>query len=272
MDKKTLRRVQLEQLEIAKEIKRVCEKNGIKFFLDSGTLIGAIRHKGFIPWDDDLDIGMLRCDYDRFCEIAPRELDPRFVWQTWDNEAGYPLPFGKVRKRGTVYLERNSKPLSENGFFVDILPYDFTPVNETERTNLRRRQGALFSEILMKCHYTPWIINGKTNLKVRLYYARYQISSLFKDKNQLVKLYKTLTESVPETTAVYQQTGRKFYDIGLFEEVVYITFEDTEMPVISKYHEWLTIAYGDYMTPPPADQRENRHQIYQIDFGDRQQQ
>ena len=78
MDNETLRKVQLAQLEIGKEIKRVCDENGIKYFLDSGTLLGAIRHKGFIPWDDDMDMGMLREDYERFIEIAPKELKPEY--------------------------------------------------------------------------------------------------------------------------------------------------------------------------------------------------
>lgn len=70
MDRDTLRRVQLVQLEIAKEIKRICDKNGIDYFMDGGTLIGAVRHKGFIPWDDDLDFSMVRDQYERFLEIA----------------------------------------------------------------------------------------------------------------------------------------------------------------------------------------------------------
>ena len=76
MEQELLRRVQLTLLEIAVEIKRVCEENDIRYFLSDGTLLGAVRHQGFIPWDDDMDMGMLRADYEKFCRIAPKALKP----------------------------------------------------------------------------------------------------------------------------------------------------------------------------------------------------
>lgn len=78
MDNEILRKVQLAQLDMAKEVKRICNKYNINYFMDSGTLLGAVRHKGFIPWDDDLDFGMLREDYEKFLKVAPTELNSKY--------------------------------------------------------------------------------------------------------------------------------------------------------------------------------------------------
>lgn len=90
MEATLLRKVQLEQLEIAKEIRRVCEENDIRYFLAYGTMLGAVRHQGFIPWDDDMDMGMVRSEYEKFCRIAPEKLDPsdnlRSVERIWCEE------------------------------------------------------------------------------------------------------------------------------------------------------------------------------------------
>ena len=111
MEQELLRKVQLTLLEIAVEIKRVCEENDIRYFLSDGTFLGAVRHQGFIPWDDDMDMGMLRADYEKFCRVAPTALKPEYCLETWDLDAGYGLPFAKVMKRNTVYLEskKNAK-------------------------------------------------------------------------------------------------------------------------------------------------------------------
>ncbi len=266
MDKKTLRKVQNELLSILYDIDKVCKENDIQYFLDSGTLIGAIRHKGFIPWDDDLDIGMLREEYERFNSIAQEKLGDKYFWQTWDTDDGYALPFGKVRKRNTVYLEKKSRKLKENGFFVDVIPYDYAPEDEKGKAKLKRSQINIYREILMKSHYTPWIIDGKVDYKRRIGYILYQVKAFFSKRKDLINKYNNLTQSVTARCEVYEQTGQKYYPVKWMKSTILSEFEGGQFPVISHFHDWLTVTYGDYMTPPPEDQRENMHQIYEIKF------
>ena len=166
-----MRKVQLTQLEIAKEIKRVCEENDIRYFLADGTFLGAVRHKGFIPWDDDMDFGMLRADYEKFCRIAPSKLKPEYCLQTWYTDPNYSLPFGKVMKRGTVYLEsKKTRRLKENGFYVDIFPYDYVPENQTERSRYAAKLLNIYRVKLMRSGYKPWMDNDKIVWKKRIGY------------------------------------------------------------------------------------------------------
>lgn len=267
MEKELLRKVQLELLSILSVVDGICKRNNIQYFLDSGTLIGAIRHHGFIPWDDDLDIGMLRSDYEKFNMIAQKELGSSYFWQTWNTEERFALPYGKVRKRNTLYLEAKGSVLKENGFFIDVLPYDFAPNDEKKRIFLKNNQIKIQRQMIMKAGYSPWIVSGKTDLKRRIGYLPYQFLSSFTNKESLIKRYLNLTYNVDDKDYVYEQTGRKYYPFEWMKNVTTVSFEGITFPVIEHYHDWLTVAYGDYMTPPPESERENRHQIYKIEFG-----
>ena len=162
MEQELLNKVRSVQLEIAKEIRRVCEENDISCFLAHGTFLGAVRHKGFIPWDDDMDMGMLRQDYEKFCRIAPSKLKPEFCLQTWYTEPNYALPFGKVMKRGTVYLEnKKTRRLQDNGIYVDIFPYDYAPEDPVARNRMTASLLSIYRMKLMKSGYKPWLENDR---------------------------------------------------------------------------------------------------------------
>ena len=267
-----LRRVQLTQLEIAREIKRVCEENDIRFFLLGGTYLGAVRHQGFIPWDDDMDLGMLRGEYEKFCRIAPEKLGPDYCLQTWYTEPNYGLPFGKVMKRGTVYLEsKKSRRLQENGIYVDIFPFDSVPLDLQQRQKLAKHLLRLYRLRLMKCGYKPWMEEDKVLWHKRLGYLFYQFQALFCGKQALARDYDALAEAQPDTDTVSEQSGMAsplYVRREWCEDLVNYTFEGEQFPAPRAYDEFLTIYYGDYMQLPPEDQRENRHQIVQVDFGD----
>lgn len=113
-------------LEILVEVHRVCVKNNITYWLQAGTLLGAIRHKGFIPWDDDCDIAMPRKDYEKFLQIASKELKEDMFLQTKNTDKDYPLPWAKVRKNNTILIEKgeSGKENYHHGVFIDIFPFD----------------------------------------------------------------------------------------------------------------------------------------------------
>jgi len=272
MEKELLRKVQLTQLEIAREIRRVCEENDIRYFLADGSFLGAVRHQGFIPWDDDMDMGMLRSDYEKFCRIAPKKLKPEYCLQTWYTEPNYGLPFGKVVKRNTVYLEnKKSRRLQENGFYVDIFPFDYVPENKLEREELARRLLSIYRVKLMKSGYKPWMENDRIIWKKRIGYLYYQLQSLFSGQKELARNYDTLAVSIHNSPVILEQNALPkpyCFPAETFSELADFVFEGEIFKGLKDYDTYLRLFYGDYMQLPPEDQRENRHQIMEIDFGE----
>ena len=271
MEHDVLRKVQLTQLEIAKEIRRVCDENHISYFLCDGTLLGAVRHGGFIPWDDDMDLGMLRADYERFCQIAPEKLGKEYCLQTWYTDPDYALPFAKIRKRGTLFVEAKSKRLQENGFFVDIFPFDYVPEDSQGRSELAGKLLGLFRVKLMKSRYTPWMEVDRIIWKKRIGYLYYQWKSLFRTADALSAAFDALAISCGKSNMLCEQSAipkPDYYQAKWCETTAELEFEGERFRVPACYQEYLTALYGDYMQLPPEDQRENRHQITELDFGE----
>lgn len=271
MEQDVLKRVQPILLDMLKEISRVCEENGIRYFLYRGTFLGAVRHQGFIPWDDDMDIAMLREDYEKFCRIAPEKLGADYCFQNWHTDRDYAHPFGKVRRRGTVYVEAKCRRLPENGFYIDIYPLDLAPETDAERISLNRKLKHIYRVKLMKCKYTPWKEGDKIIWKKRIGYLLYQIIALFVSQEALVRYYEKTALVVSESSAWYEQSAIPsvpFFKRAWCEELAMYPFADTEFPGPRDYDAFLTSLYGNYMELPPEDKRENRHQIMELDFGD----
>lgn len=271
MERTLLRKVQLTQLEILREVDRVCRENDIKWFLCCGTLLGAVRHQGFIPWDDDLDIGMLRRDYEKFFRLAPEKMNPRFCTQSWYTEPDYPLPFGKVRMKNTLYVEAKSRVFRENGFYIDVFPFDNAPEDSAAQSAQAVKLNDLFRLKLMKSGYRPWVEKDRINWKKRIGYLLYQLKARKYSQDELAEQYDVLAASFPEGNTLCRQRGlRKLecYPARWFRELGTCTFEGEQFPVPKDYDAVLTAQFGDYMTLPPEDKREDRHQIVRVNFGD----
>ncbi|MDO5400285.1 MAG: LicD family protein [Eubacteriales bacterium] len=269
MEQELLKKIQPVLLEMLKEIQRVCQAHDIPYVLYRGTLLGAVRHRGFIPWDDDLDVAMLRADYEKFCRIAPQALGPAYCFQTWHNDPAYAQPFGKVRKRNTRYIEAKSAPLAENGFYVDVYPLDFAPAAEKERKALARQLLHLYRIKLMKSGYTPWREETRTVWKKRLGYLPYQAAALCIPNGRLVEAYEKRIRRVPAGEILYEQSALPktyYFETAWFRELGEYAFEDGSFRGPKDFDACLSALYGDYMQLPPEGQRENRHQIMEILF------
>ena len=152
-----LRKAQLLMLEVLKEIHRICEENDINYFLCYGTLLGAVRHKGFIPWDDDCDIGMIREDYEKFLVVAKEKLGSKFVLETEELDVGYGLEFSKVMLKDTIWIEKNvvnNKKRVYNGIFVDVFPFDKLPNGKNKEKMQYTVNNISQLLILAKLNYT----------------------------------------------------------------------------------------------------------------------
>ncbi len=275
MDSETLRKVQNVQLEIAAEIKRICDKHDINYFLDSGTLIGAVRHKGFIPWDDDMDIGMLRKDYDKFISVAESELGEGYFLHSWDTDDGYPLPFIKIRKNGTVYEEAASEnKYRHNGIFVDILPYDEMPSQPSEQKKMKSDIFFWCRVFYCKDGLKPWKHHSR-----RLYrflsmcrYMPYAAASHFIKKDKIKsKCIEVMRRYNGQNTGfVFKEwgdlAGCAYVPSECFSEFTEVPFESESFKIPAGYDAILTRQYGDYMQLPPESERENRHQVLKVKF------
>lgn len=272
MDNETLRQLQLTQLEMLKEIKRVCEKHNITYFLTDGTLLGAARHKGFIPWDDDLDIAMLRLDYDRFVSEAISDIDRRYFLQTWRTDSNYALPYAKLLKNGTKCVEAVTEGTGvHDGIFIDIFPIDFC--DSADRMKGKIKKYLFWNKVLlMKCKYKVWNATNARNGKWK--YIPFAVLSGFMSKKFIVEKIESIINdwniNYAQTGLCYESCGYNFLNWimnkNYVRDITQIYFEDDLFSAPIDFQKYLTDVYGDYMKLPPVEDRENQHNILELKF------
>ena len=258
----TLRKLQLCELDILKAIKKVCNENDIRFFLASGTLLGAVRHQGFIPWDDDIDIEMPYDDYLRFQEIAQKELGEGYFVQSTETDPYYHFPYLRVQKRNTTLVREWEKNLPGNHrIWVDVFPL----VSLGGQTDYRLKRLiiriATFLRMDAVCFKAneKWYREQTNSLQFYLVKAARMLPKFlcWKMERSLLRyfVFGNSNADTPDVTFVWttvtRRLPRRIYD----EPDVQLRFEDDDYPVPNGYDEYLKILYDDYMELPPEEER-----------------
>lgn len=255
IDNATLRRLQLIQLEMLIEVDRICKICGIHYNIIAGTLLGAVRHGGYIPWDDDADIALLRPEYEKFRKACEKELDKeRFYFQDHRNTPGYRWGYGKLRRKNTLFLREFQEHMPyEQGVFIDIFPLDHVPDDYVARCVQNFTcfcvRKILWSEVGRKSAKNPLERYVYTQL------SRIPARKVFRFYHWLIRRSNTQKGRMVRIL-LFPTPNREFgYYRCWYEDSSDIQFENYTFSGIREYHSYLTFKFGDYMKIPPSGQR-----------------
>ncbi len=259
-------------LDIVKEVVNICERYGFKYFMLGGTMLGAIRHKGFIPWDDDIDLGMPRKDYDRFLDVAPKELSSHLKLVNYRTDSEYHYYITRILDTDTkVVEERIGNENKYTNASIDIFPIDGTPNNNLLRKIYYFR--VLYHRALMSLCYKDSIDRKRPRSKAEkmLLWIMERIpiekmTTPYKQKEKIDKLLRKQkiegAKYIGNIMGAYRTreiVPSKFYGEGKM-----YPFEDIELRGMDMYDEYLTFTYGDYMQLPPVEKRKTHFKILEI--------
>ena len=254
MSPEELRAVQLVELELLCEVDRICRKCEITYRIVAGTLLGAVRHGGFIPWDDDADVAFLREEYEQFKVACETELDTsHFYFQDHKNTPGYRWGYGKLRRKGTEFIRLNQEHMPyEQGIFIDLFPYDYVPDNKL------LRQIHCFKCFLYR--KTFWSPVGKEISKgvVRLVYTllnNIHANKLYRSFERFIGKSNKRKSSWIRILTFPTPTKDHGYKRCWADEVAEYTFEGVKLYGPKEYDDYMSFKFGDYMNLPPEDER-----------------
>ena len=249
-----IKKVWAVEIDLVEELLRVCDKYHLKVYCCAGTILGAVRHSGYIPWDDDIDLMMYREDYEKLCDISGSEFSEPYFFQTEQTDPGCARGHAQLRNSSTTAIldtEKGKKVHFNQGIFIDIFPLDHYPDNPMERKS--------FMEIeRKKLRYSRWLLNGPAETENT---AKQKIKKAAYELNKVIPLGKWLYNSFEKTAKKYNHTGTQWVGIvALGEErfvwkesditdTIPMRFEMIEVPVPANYDNLLQKTYGDWRTP-----------------------
>lgn len=245
------------QIAILNYFHNLCVHNNLCYWLDYGTLLGAVRHKGFIPWDDDIDVAMLRKDYDKLIKVCCQDSNSRYKLSCVENDPACMYPFGKIIDTQTVLYELGENGI-KTGVYIDVFVYDDVPENENERNkvfdkldfygNLRKYQ--------LPMKKAPLSFKRMLVIIVRVIISFFPKQYFTKKIVENARNYSYLhTNYVSDITCPYYYT-RWCVNKAIFEELIELEFEKHFYKAPKRYDEWLSLQYNDYMKIPPIEEQQ----------------
>ncbi len=252
IDTKRLKEI---QVEILNSVTEFCDENKLEYFLGYGTLIGAVRHQGFIPWDDDIDLVMKRKDYEIFIATFNGHNQDHKVYSC-KNTSWYPFPYAKISDETTVLKEENDNMTGEIGVNIDLFPLDYLPKDKKVLKKIKHlynilmlksikinKNRSLVKNIILRV--SKVLFKGKSPNGIANQIDQVALSSYEKTKNMGNLVFTEKTTDYAQAPAF--KTGEE------------AEFEGRTYTIPKGYHEWLTNFYGDYMTLPPEESRVTHH-------------
>jgi len=266
-----LRRLQLAQLQIAVEVTDLCDRHDIRYALLGGSALGARRHRGFIPWDDDMDMGMLREEFERFLDIARRELSDSLYVQYWLDDPHMGATFAKVRRNNTVMLEEGSKDTGgHKGISIDIFPFDNVPDGlaalfwKLELRFWKRLLRHQMDYTIKKLPLPLYLADLPARLAARMVSPRMAKRRM----HQLMTRFRHRPSDQVLAVGGAYNFKKDMLKVSWLSDVTRQPFEDRHLFCPSAIDDYLSHMYGDFMALPPVEQRSAKHRIRQLEFGD----
>lgn len=247
------------EMDLYLKFAEVCKKYGLKFWGDGGTLLGAVRHSGFIPWDDDLDFIMPRDDYNKLMEIGKKEFGYPYFLQTPHTDPNYGYSFAKLRNSNTTCFPNIFKKSGFNhGIFIDIFPLDFVNLDNFDVEKLRITECIMRNSSYMKRNSVE-LLNERQLENFR----KYQTDNPAEEYDVIHRIasnpdYKG-SEYVANCTVTSLRSSAQIWKASWFDTTVMHQFETIEIPMPGDIVPRLEAQYGDYMKFPPVEQRGNWH-------------
>ena len=252
------------QLNMIKEVDRICKKYNLRYFAFYGTLLGAVRHKGFVPWDMDSDLIMFNPDYHKFLQIAPQEIKPPYFFDVWYNyklesegatpkNTGNNLPMIRIRDSRTTFVQWSYNKYINQGIWLDIFPYDSAPPFENKQHSMILDS----SKVLFWATILPNAVKDMLNeKKISFFDYEFLKSFLQLPYSEKAKEFENFrlanhfeSEHVAELRDLYFEENYKIFEKKDFEDVVYMPFENLEVPCPIGYENILTTNYGNWKKP-----------------------